>query len=387
MEKIIEFGQPYVDEDDKSAILKAFESKWILNGPNVRMFEELFKSYIGSDYACGVSSCTAGMHAVFCVLGIQEGDEIIVPAFSFAANGLAILQVGAIPAFVDVDDLTLNIDPNRIEAAITERTKAIVLVHYAGLSAEMNSILEIAKKYDLFVVEDAAHALGSRYKEDYVGTFGDATVFSFGPLKMLVSAGMGGMVTTNNKDIDSKLRKFISYGMDKSMWNRKKDKKPWQYNVADLGHNFRMMDVSAAMGISQLNKLDWILSKRRHISEAYNQELKGVKGLIIPFEPDDHQHAYLYYVIRIKEGESGVSRDELAQKLHQENIKISVHWDPPLHLHTLYNKYGYQCGDFPVSERAAKEVLSLPMHLELSESDVRFVSLIIRDTLSQKLYE
>jgi dTDP-4-amino-4,6-dideoxygalactose transaminase len=378
MRRPIAFGEPFVDEEDKQSLLSIFESQWLINGPKVREFEEALSGYVGSRFACGVNSCTAGMHVAMAGTGVREGDEVIMPAFSFVANGIAVLQLNAIPRFVDVDPFTFNMDADQIESKISERTKAILVLHYAGLPADMNRILEVAERHDLAVVEDAAHALGSVCAGKKIGDFGDATVFSFGPLKMIVTAGMGGMVTTRDEGLDEKIRCLISYGMNKSAYDRQDGDRPWRYVVNELGHNFRMTDAAAAMGISQLKKIDWILAQRRRLAEVYNRGLNEVRGIEVPFTSPDFVHSYLYYVIKVDQDSYGMSRDKLALLLRGKGIGVSVHWDPPLHMHNLLRRFGYKRGDFPVAEELSNTVLSLPLHCNLTEDDVGFICSTIR---------
>lgn len=377
MSQQIEFGMPFIDQEDLENLNFILREKWILNGPKVREFENEFSRYIGCKYAVAVSSCTAGMHLSLSALGVREGDEVIIPAFSFVANGLAVLQVAAIPRFVDVDPLTCNIDVSATKEAISERTKAILVLHYAGLPANLDQLLELSHKYNIPIIEDAAHALGAQYRGQKIGNFGDATVFSFGPLKMITTAGMGGMITTNRQDVYEKIKVLRSYGMNKSMWDRKQDQKPWKYEVSELGHNFRMTDICASMGLSQLRKLDSFLAKRRKLAELYSNELGGIDGIAVPSEPANLKHAYLYYVIKIDRGKYGMSRDSLALYLKENGVGTSVHWDPPLHRHILYKKFTNE-KRFPNAEKLSKMVLSLPLHPKLDVEDVGLVISLIK---------
>jgi dTDP-4-amino-4,6-dideoxygalactose transaminase len=234
----------------------------------------------------------------------------------------------------------------------------------------MDPILEIASDYNILVVEDAAHALGSEYKGGKVGTLGDITVFSFGPIKM-ITTGMGGMITTNNGDIDNKIRVLRSYGMDKSAYEREisRSSQPWRYLIKMLGHNFRMTDIAAAIGLIQLSKLEHFIEKRRNFAEILTKELKIINEIEPPIEPREFKHVYLYYVIKVKNG----LRDKLAKYMLKKGIGVSVHWDPPLHLHNLMRKYGYKEGDFPITEKLSKEVLTLPMGPHLTFEDLEYI--------------
>ncbi len=367
--KRIPLAKPILGDEELQKIREVFDSGWILNGPRVKEFENKFKEYIGCKHAIAVSSCTAGMDLALKALNV-EGGEVILPAFNFIAAGIAVLQNNAKPVFTDVDEKTCNIDPEKLKEKINKKTKAILLCHYAGLSANMDPILEIANDYNIPIVEDAAHALGSEYKGRKVGTLGDITVFSFGPVKM-ITTGMGGMVTTDNGDIDNKIRVLRSYGMNKSAYEREvsNSSQPWNYSIKMLGHNFRMTDIAAAIGLIQLSKLDLFIEKRRNFADMLTKELKTINEIEPPIEPQEYKHAYLYYVIKIKDG----LRNKLAKHMLKKGIGVSVHWDPPLHLHNLMRKYGYKEGDFPITEKLSKEVLTLPMGPHLTFDDIEYI--------------
>lgn len=373
--KKIPLAKPLLGDDELKKIKEVFNSGWILNGPIVKEFEEKFKEYIGSKHAIAVSSCTAGMDLALKALNVK-GGEVILPAFNFIAAGIAVLQNNARPVFVDVDEKTCNIDPEKVKEKINKKTRAILVCHYAGLPADMDAILEIAEDYNIPVVEDAAHALGSEYKGKKIGTLGDITVFSFGPTKM-ITTGMGGMITTDNDEINKKIRILRSYGMDKSAYERELSKsyKPWKYSIELLGHNFRMTDIAAAIGIVQLSKLDFFIEKRREYAKIYTKELKKISEIEPPIEPEGYKHVYLYYVIKV----SNNLRDELAKHLLKKGIGISVHWDPPLHLHKIMKKLGYKEGDFPISEKLSKKVLTLPNGPHLTIDDINYVINCIKE--------
>lgn len=368
----IPFGVPYIDDADRAAVAEALTGNWILNGPKVRAFEERFGAYLGGRSCAAVNSCTAGMHAALFAVGVRAGDEVIMPALSFAANGAPVVGLNARPVFVDVCPGTWNINPEQLEQARTPKTKAILLVHYAGLAADMDPILEWAERHGVAVVEDAAHALGSLCHGRLVGSFGHVTVFSFGPLKHITTAGMGGMVVASPERIAA-VRRFSSYGMDKSMWDRKDERKSWQYGVAEPGLNYRMTDAAAAMGCTQMDKLDFILAERRKLSAAYTEILEKVPGVSPQARPDGFENSHVYYAATIDAEVHPRNRDAVAGALTAAGIGSSVHWDPPLHLHALYRKFGYTEGDFPVTEKLALELLSLPLFVGMTLEQVRAV--------------
>ena len=370
-------GRPKLGKEELREVREALGSQWILNGPKVERFENNFKDLIGSKFAASAISCTAGMHLALAALDV-EGGEVILPAFNFIGAGLSVLQVGARPVFSDVDPVTYNLDPQGIKKRINGNTKAIMVLHYAGLPVDMDPILEIAAKNCIPVVEDAAHALGAVYKGRKIGSLGKATVFSFGPVKA-ITTGMGGMITTSDRQLDRRMRSLRSYGMNRSAWGRRGSKRPWRYRVDELGHNFRMTEISAALGLAQLHKLNDFLTTRRKLATRFSESLSSIPGISIPPEPNGYRHAYLYYVIRVNRRRFGKSRDALAERLMERGIGISVHWDPPLHLHNIFKKFGYKRSDFETTERLARELLTLPMHPGLTLKDLDFMTETIRD--------
>jgi dTDP-4-amino-4,6-dideoxygalactose transaminase len=376
-------GMPLIDDEEISMVSEVLKSKWILNGPMVERFEDDFRNKLGVPYSAAVTCCTTGMHLAFSLLNIGEGDEVLLSGFNFIGGGLTVLQNNAYPVFVDIDPVTFNIDADQIEEKITTRTKAIFVLHYAGMAANMDKILELAEKHNLYVIEDAAHSLGSEYKGRKIGTLGDITVFSFGPMKAMTTA-MGGMVVCKDEDNDKKVRVLRSYGMDSSVRQRIGTDKPWFYEVNELGHNFRMTDISAAIGIVQLKKLDSFISKRRELSFYLTKLLKDVPGIHPPVELPECKHSFLYYVIKVEREHFNKSRDELALYLRSKGVNVSVHWDPPLHLHPLFKKYNYNEGRLPISEAIAKQVLTLPMYPGLSREDIEKIAFLINEYVTSQ---
>jgi len=241
----------------------------------------------------------------------------------------------------------------------------------------MDLIFDLAKRHKIPVVEDAAHSLGSVYKGRNIGTLGKATVFSFGPIKA-ITTGMGGMITTSDRNLDQRLRILRSYGMNRSAWSRRHSKRPWRYQVDELGHNFRMTEISAALGLAQLEKLDRFLEKRRRLATYLTDNLSMISGIHPPVVPPGYDHTYLYYVIRVDRKAYGITRDLLAQELMAKGVAVSVHWDPPLHLHNIFQRFGYKRGSFKVTERLSKELITLPLHPGLRREDMDFMIDIIR---------
>jgi dTDP-4-amino-4,6-dideoxygalactose transaminase len=376
-------GRPLIGDEEISMVNEVLKSRWLLNGPMVERFEDDFRNKLGVPYSAAVTCCTTGMHLAFSMLNIGAGDEVLISGFNFIGAGLSILQNNARPVFVDIDPVTFNIDADRIEEKVTPRTKAIFVLHYAGMAANMDPILEIAEKHKLYVIEDAAHSLGSEYKGKKVGELGDITVFSFGPMKAMTTA-MGGMVVCKDEDNDRKVRVLRSYGMDASVRERSSAEKPWSYKVSDLGHNFRMTDVSAAIGVVQLMKLDSFISTRRELSFYLSELLEDIPGICPPVELPGYKHSFLYYVIKVEEGQFSKSRDELALYLISNGVSVSVHWDPPLHLQPLFSEYSSGEGSLPVSEAMARQVLTLPMYPGLLREDIDRIAFLIREFVTSQ---
>jgi len=369
----VELGTPIVGDDELYAIDEVFDTGWVLNGPTTREFEDEFAAYVGADHAVSVVNCTAGMHMALDAVGLPDDAKVILPGQGFIANGIAVRQNGFDPIFIDVDPVTSNITPEAI-AERADEADAVLLVHYAGYPCEMDAILDIAADHDLAVIEDAAHALGSEYRGEKIGVHGDATVFSFGPLKM-ITTGMGGMVTTERGGVADEIETFRSYGMDTDAWSREQDPKPWQYSIPRIGHNFRLSDVAAGMGLAQLEKVERFIEHRRARAADYGHELADVAGVYTPSTSDDRRHAFLYYVIQVGE-DYPLTRDELAADLMDCNVGISVHWDPPLHQHQLFREK-YDTPSLPTSEALSDRLLTLPMHPSLTTEEVQHVTNII----------
>lgn len=365
----IPLGRPVFDKQEVEANTKVFDSPWVINGPEVRKFEEVFKKYTNTTNASAVSSCTAGMHLALIAAGVKKGDEVLLPAFNFIADGLSVLQAGGEAVFTDIDPTTSNMDPASLKKKITSKSKAILVLHYAGFPSPMDDIMAIAKEHGLKVIEDASHALGSGYGDKKIGAIGDATSFSFGPLKMICT-GMGGMVTSNDKALVDKVNSLRSYGMDKSMWDRREDAKPWSYSVGELGHNFRMTDFQAALGIVQMSKLGAFVAERKKISNQYQEGLNEIGGFEF-FKPVPKADPVpLYFAVKVKNKET---RDNLGLYLVQQGIGASVHWDIPLPEHGLFKHCKQKPSEWPASQEVANRVLSLPLYPAMTTEDVNYI--------------
>lgn len=360
--KYYPIAKPYLTVKDKKGVLAVLNTNYLSIGPKIREFEIKFARKIGVKYACAVSSGTAGLHLALIAAGLGAGDEIITTPFSFVASANSILYVGAKPVFVDIDPLTYNIDPAKIKEKITKRTRAILVVHIFGQPCEMNQIMKLAKKYKLQIIEDACESIAASYKGRLAGTFGRAGVFAFYPNKQMTT-GEGGMIVTNNQKI---------YEICQSLKNQGRAKNDQWLKHKYLGYNYRLDEMSCALGISQLAKLDFMIKERRKIAGWYNKFLAPSGDLIqAPATAPDNTHTWFVYVVKIKDIK--INRNLLIKKL--KNIGISAKtYLPSIHLFDFYKKlFGYKKGDFPISEETSDYSLALPLFLGLTERDCRYI--------------
>ena len=355
-------ARPYITAEDKKSVLAVLNTDNLSLGPKYREFEKKFARKIGVKYACAVSSGTAGLHLALLASGIGAGDEVITTSFSFVASANTILYVGAKPIFVDIDPATYNLDASKIEAKITKKTKAILAVHIFGQPCEMDPIRRIAKKYKLQIIEDACESISATYKGKQTGTFGTAGIFAFYPNKQMTT-GEGGMIVTNNKKI---------YEMCDSLRNQGRPKNDQWLDHKYLGYNYRLDEMSAALGISQLKKLDFMIKERRKIAGWYNEILKSESGLIqAPATAVKNTHSWFVYVVKIKNKK--INRDELIKSLKKSGICARPYL-PSIHLFDFYKKkFGYKLGDFPVAEEISAYGLALPIYLGLTKSDCLYI--------------
>lgn len=356
--------KPSFGKEELEALKEPFKTGWIGLGPKTKEFEEKFAQYIGTRYAVGLNSCTAALHLALKLLDIQD-KEVITTPLTFISTNHAILYNGGTPVFCDIEEDTLNIDASKIEALITDKTSAIVVVHYGGHACDMDKILDIARRYNLKVVEDCAHACGGEYKGKKLGTFGDIACFSFHAVKNLAT-GDGGMVTTDNPEYDARLRKLRWLGISQDTFSREeKDTKrySWYYEVEEIGFKYHMHDITAAIGLVQLKKLDKMNKRREEIVKRYNFGLKDIPWLKTPVVKDYAKPSYHNYVIKTP------YRDQLNEYLKTKGISTGVHYIPNHH-YKMYRKFK---ADVPVCERIWKELLTLPLYPDLRNKEVDFI--------------
>jgi perosamine synthetase len=367
--EFIPFHKPAIGEDEVRSVVETLKSGWLTTGSRVKSFEEDFARYVGSKHAIAVNSGTAALHLALDAVGIKEGDEVIVPTMTFTATAEVVLYFKARPVLVDCEPDTLNLDPAKIEAAITPKTKAIIPVHMAGQPCNMEEILKIARKYNLRVIEDAAHALPAGYRGRTVGTIGDITCFSFYATKA-ITTGEGGMATTDNSTWAERMRIMSLHGISHDAWKRYTKEGSWYYEVLYPGFKYNLTDLAAAIGTEQLKKCSEFWQARRRIAIIYAKAFAEVDGVQVPACRDDVQHAWHLYVIQLDLERLSINRNQFIEALREKEIGTSVHFIP-LHLHPYYReKFGYKPADFPNATAVFERIVSLPIYPRMTGSDV-----------------
>lgn len=367
--KIIPYGRQWINEDDIGTVVSTLKSGWITQGPEIGDFEKAVAEYVGTRYAVAVNSGTSALLAACFAAGISQEDEVITTPYTFVATANAIVWFGAKPVFVDIDNNTFNIDPNKIEAAISKKTKAIVAVDFAGVPCDYQTIMQMATKHNLVVIEDASHALGSEYKGKKIGEIADLTTFSFHPVKQ-ITTGEGGMITTNNKKFYERLLLFRNHGIEKSI--NPEQKGSWYYQMKTLGLNLRLASFQAALGLSQLKKINKFLTRRKQIVKIYNKAFSELP-VIIPYEPVNSKSACNLYPVRLHLGKLRVDRKIIFDDLRKAGLGVQVHFIP-VHLHPYYRqKFKFRKKDFPNSESAYESEISLPLYPKMTDQDINFV--------------
>ena len=358
-----------IGEEEINEVVDTLKSDWVTTGPKTFNFEDIFSKKVDSKYAIAVSSCTAALHLAIVALGIGEGDEVITTPFTFAATAEVVENEKAKPVFVDVEKDTYNIDPARIEEKITDKTRAIIVVHYAGHACEMDRIMDIAKKNDLYVIEDAAHAIGSKYNNKSIGSIGDVTCFSFYATKNITTAE-GGMITTNNEELADKMRILSLHGISKDAWKRYSSEGSWYYEILYSGYKYNMSDLQASIGIHQIGKLDQMQKRREEIADKYNKSFAEIPQLTTPTVKNYATNAWHLYPVQVNDDLLSINRNDFIEALKAENIGTSVHFIP-LHLHPYYKeKYGFKGSSFPNAESLYNHEISLPIYPKMADEDV-----------------
>ena len=368
-EDFLPYGVQWLDDKEISEVIDSLKSNWITTGPKMRFFEDKFKSFIGSKYAIAVNSGTAALHISTSSINIQPGDEVITTPFTFVASANCVVYRGGIPIFADIKKDTYNIDPSEIKRKLTPKTKAIIPVHFAGQPCDMDEIIEIANENNLFIIEDAAHAIDAEYKNKKIGNISDLTTFSFHPVKNITTAE-GGMVTTNDDELYNKLLMFRTHGISKDAVKRFGKSGDFYYDMQYLGFRYNLSELHASLGIHQLNKLEAFQKRRREITKIYNQELKNIKEITIPYVKSDIKHSWHLYVIQLDIDKLKVDRDYIFRALREENIGVNVHYIP-VHYHSYYQtKFRLKKGILPNVERLFPRIITIPLFHKMSDDDV-----------------
>lgn len=380
-DSFLPFCLPVIGEDEIQEIVDTLRSDWITTGPKTRRFEAEFGEFVGAPAALAVNSCTAALHTALVTLGVGPGDEVITTPMTFAASVNVIEHVGARPVLVDVEPDTLNIDPARIEAAVTERTRALLPVHFAGHPAELAPIREIASAHRLAVVEDAAHALPARYRGEMIGSGANPVAFSFYATKNLTTAE-GGMLTASPELLE-RARMVSLHGMSRDAWKRYDKAGSWFYEVLVPGFKYNMSDLQASLGLHQLRRLAAFQARRRAIVAAYASAFGNEEALQLPLERSHVEHAWHLYPLRLRLDQLRITRDRFIEELRDRNIGTSVHFIP-VHLHPYYrDRYGYAPDDFPIAHANFHRLVSLPLDPRLRDEDVADVIHAVSETVEK----
>ena len=379
-DKFLVFGSPLIGEEEKREVLDCLETGWLGTGPKVARFEQDFRAYKHAAFAVAMNSCTAALHLSILAANIGPGDEVITTPLTFCASVNAIIHAGAQPVLADVDPGTFNIDPVRVEAQITKRTKAILPVHFAGRPCDMDGLGMLAKKHGLLLIEDCAHAIETTYKSKHVGTFGEFGCFSFYVTKN-VATGEGGMVLTPREDAANRLKILALHGMSKDAWKRFTDEGYKHYQVVECGFKYNMMDIQAALGIHQLRRVEANWRRRQEIWQIYQRAFQDLP-LTLPAPPEEGtRHAYHLYTVLVDSEKAGVSRDAFMGAMTAENVGVGVHYRS-IPVQPYYaERFGWKPEDYPNSVSIGEQTVSLPLSAKLTDEDVHDVIQAVRKIL------
>lgn len=376
----IPFFRPAIDEQDIEAVAATLRGGWLTSGPSLKELERELAAYCGAPYVNAVNSCTAAMHLCLAAWGIGPGDEVITTVYTFSATATVIVHCGARPVLVDVRTQDFNIDPEAIERAITPRTKAIIPMHFGGEPCDMDAIMDIARRHNLKVLEDAAHSIGTWYRGRPVGQLSDAAAFSFYANKN-ITTGEGGALATADEQLSERVRTLTLHGMTRDAWNRYDAGGSWRYDIAEFGFKDNLTDIAAALGRTQLRKIETLLEQRARVASRYFANLRDEEHLVLPGFSEENRHAWHLFVVRVKNAQSPVPRDEVIRQLAARGIGTSVHYIP-LHYHSAYQRLGYWSrGDFPVAEGIFEGAVSLPIFPGMTDGEVDEVCAALKEIL------
>ena len=382
-QKFIVFGSPILGDEEIDSVTTTLRSAWIGTGPRVQDFEKAMRDYSGAPYSAAVASCTAALHLSMVVAGVGPGDEVITTALTFAATANSIIHAGAVPVLVDVERDTMNIDPTAIEAAITPRTKAIIVVHFAGRPCDMDAITAIAAKHDLLVIEDAAHAIEAEYKGRRIGAISPLTCYSFYVTKN-ITTGEGGMIASTRPDLIDKVKQYALHGLSADAWSRFSDKGYKHYEVTFPGFKYNMTDLQASLGLVQLAKIETWLERRNEIWRRYDEAFSDLPCFLPAPEQEDTRHARHLYTIMVDTSNPPADRDTLIARLRDRGIGTGVHYRG-IHLHQYYReRFGLVPEDFPNASWISDRTLSLPLSAKLDDGDVERIITAVRSELGKE---
>ena len=381
-EDFIPYNLPDITQAEIDEVVDTLRSGWIAKGPRTLKFEKEFAEYLGAKHAIAVNSCTAALHVSLLTQNIGPGDEVITTPMTFASTASTILHCGAKPVFADIDYRTGCIDPEEIAKKITPHTKAIVPVHYSGQVCDLDRIYELADEHNLYVSEDAAHALWSRYKGRLIGNkLRGAASYSFYATKNLAT-GDGGMLVTDRDDIAERARILVGQGMSHNAWNRYAKGGSWKYDIVEPGYKYNMFDIQAALGLVQLSRMEEMHTRRLAIAARYQEEFGKIDAVEPPFVPEFTTHCLHLYVLRIVPELLTIDRDQFIVELNERNVGTSVHFIPT-HTMTAYQKLGWKEGDFPMAEKHFNRIISLPLYPTMTDEQVQYVIDAVRDIVEK----
>lgn len=393
-EEFLPFSLPLIEDEEIKEVINVLKSGWITTGSKTKSFENEFAKYIGCKHAIAVNSCTAALHLALDAIGLKEGDEVITSPMTFAATAEVIRYFKAKPVFVDIDPVTMNIDPEKIEDGKVRRwevgkAKAIIPVHFAGYPCEMDKIMDIAKKNRLKVIEDAAHVFPGSFKGKNIGTIGDITCFSFYATKN-ITTGEGGMITTDNDEWAERMRIMSLHGISKDAWKRYSAEGSWYYEIIAPGYKYNLTDIAASIGLVQLKKANRLWERRKKIVSMYNDAFRDIAEIETPAvkmieneKMNGTEHSWHLYIIKLSLKHLAIDRNRFIDELKDRGIGTSVHFIP-LHIHPYYREvFGYKPEDFPVSYEAYNKIISLPMYPKMSDNDVNRVIEAVLDVIKK----
>jgi perosamine synthetase len=377
---LLPYGTQWIDDADIEAVIQTLKSPFLTQGPKIKEFEEAVAQYVGATYAVAFANGTAALHGACYAAGIGEGDEVITTPMTFAASANCVRYCGGHVVFADIDPATYNIDVDKIRAAMTSKTKAIIPVDFTGQPVDLEDIMELARANHLVVIEDAAHSLGAEYRSRKVGAMADMTMFSFHPVKH-VTTGEGGVITTNSEALYEKLLLFRSHGITRNKELLEvREEGDWYYEMQDLGFNYRMTDIQAALGSSQLAKIDGFVARRREIAKQLTDAFEKHPAIITPFQQADRASSWHLYIIQLDLKQLTAGRKEIFDALRKENIGVNVHY-LPVHYHPYYKRLGYEKGIAPAAEALYEGMITLPLFPAMTEQDVKDVIAAVEKVL------